>query len=232
MNLKLYYHPLSSNCQKVLMALQEKSVQFERVFIDMFDVAENRKYRSEVNPIGKIPSVLTDEGEVIPESSIIIEYVDRYDGRIRLIPEDPEQARRTRQWDRFIDFYVNEPLSKAHQDRLRPQGCGDPFGADQARKRLSRSYAMLDQRLARMEWLNGEAFSMADCAAAPSLHVGQFARGFDEFEHVKAYYRRLAERPSWKTVWGEAEQYRPKVNSDIEIMRIGQGWSQAQLAEA
>lgn len=231
--MKLYYHPLSSNCQKVLMALYEKAVDFDTAFVDMFDLEANRKYRSEVNPIGKIPSLLTDDGELIPESTSIVEYLDQaFDGNLRLIPLDPDLARRTRQWDRFIDFYVNEPLSKAHQDRLRPAGCGDSFGAERAKQRLKRSYAILDERLARAEWLNGACFSLADCAAAPSLHVGQFAQGFDEFEHVKAYYRRLVERSSWSRIWAEAERYRPQVNADVERMRIGQGWSPQQLAEA
>jgi glutathione S-transferase len=231
--MKLYYHPLSSNCQKVLMALYEKDAAFEPAFVDMFDIEANRRYRENINPIGKIPSLLTDEGELIPESSIIVEYVDRAsDGALALIPDSPDEARRTRQWDRFIDFYVNEPLSKAHQDRLRPSGRGDPFGAEQARKRLKRSYRILDERLAQTEWLNGSCFSLADCAAAPSLHVGQFAQGFDEFEHVKAYYHRLVARPTWRRIWSEAEQLRPRINADIDVMRVGQGWSARQLAEA
>ncbi len=224
-HVRLFYHPVSSNCQKVLIALYEKEMPFEACIVDMFDRKANADYRATVNPIGKIPCLISNEGEWIPESSIIIEYIDRFSNGHRLIPDDPTLARRTRFWDRFIDLYVNDAFSKVLQDRIRPDDGKDPFGVKQARARLSASYAVLDKHLQTNEWLNGDGFSMADCAATPSLHIGQRALATTGYPNLDAYYHRMASRAAFQRVWQENLPWRERINGDIASMRIAQGWS-------
>ena len=92
-------------------------------------------------PIGKFP-VLSDEarGETVPESTIIIEYLDRhYPGRTRFLPDDPDLALQTRLRDRFFDLYVHLPMQKIVGDRLRPAGAKDPHGIEEARAQLRTS---------------------------------------------------------------------------------------------
>ena len=106
----------------------------------------------------------------MPESSIIIEYLDQhYPGRVRLIPPDPDLARETRFRDRFYDLYVHEPMQKIVTDKLRPAGKNDPHGVETARALLRTSLGMVDQDMAAKTWAMGEAFTMADCAASPAL---------------------------------------------------------------
>src|SRR6185369_9577449 len=107
MSLKLYFHPLSSFCQKVLIALYENATPFTPEVVDLGDPAQRAAFL-EIWPIGKFP-VLHDEAKdrTIPESSIIIEYLaQHYPGRTPLIPADPDLALRTRLGDRFYDLYV------------------------------------------------------------------------------------------------------------------------------
>src|SRR5471030_2501537 len=137
MSLKLYYHPLSSFCWKVLIALYENDTPFTPVMVDLGN-AEERAELLKLWPIGKFP-VLRDEakGSVIPESSIIIEYLDtHYPGRVRFVPADTDLARQTRLRDRFYDLYVHLPMQKIMGDRLRPADAKDAYGVAEARARL------------------------------------------------------------------------------------------------
>lgn len=230
--MKFYFHPVSSNCQKVLMAFYERGVPFEPVVIDMFDAAENARYKAEINPLGKIPSLLTDEGEVLPESSLIIEYADlRFpDAGLPMIPEDRREALEARRWDRFVDIYLNLAFSKALQDKIRPEGKNDPFGVAEAMARLHEAYAILDNHLKDREWLAGDRLTIADCAAAPSLHIGQRAVPHDGFPNIQAYYQRVCGRPTWKRIWDENLPWRAKIDGNLKAMRAAQGWEESGKA--
>src|SRR5215471_15679203 len=121
MSLTLYYHPLASFCWKALIALYENDVPFTPKMVDLGNPAE-RKALLKLWPIGKFP-VLRDDArdQIIPESSIIIEYLDRhYPGRARLIPSSDELALQTRLRDRFFDLYVHQPMQRIIEDRMRP----------------------------------------------------------------------------------------------------------------
>ena len=108
MSLTLYYHPLSSFCQKALIALYENDTPFKAHLVDLADAAE-RKAFLELWPIGKFPVLHNEKDDrTIPESNIIIEYLaQHYPGSSKLVPADAELARRTRLSDRFHDLYVN-----------------------------------------------------------------------------------------------------------------------------
>ena len=161
-------------------------------------------------PIGKFP-VLHDaaRGQTVPELTIIIEYLDRhYPGATRFIPADADRAWQTRLSDRFYDHYVHEPMQKIVGDRLRPEGKKDPHGVEEARARLRTSYGMIDQEMATRRWAMGEEFSLADCAAAPSLFFANEVMPLgEEHANVAAYLGRLKARPSYARVLKEAEPY-------------------------
>ena len=78
--MKLYYYPLSTYCQKVLIALYEKSVDFTPERVSLMDDAERDAYRK-IYPLGKIPLLVLDDGHWVPESSIIVEYLDTHFSR-------------------------------------------------------------------------------------------------------------------------------------------------------
>ncbi|MGY3498771.1 glutathione S-transferase family protein [Bradyrhizobium sp. USDA 4502] len=215
MSLTLHYHPLSSFCWKALIALYENGTPFTPNMVNLGDPAERAALLA-LSPIGRFP-VLRDEtrGETVPESSIVIEYLDRhYPGAVRLIPEDPDLALQTRLRDRFLDLYVHLPMQKVVGDRLRPADSKDPHGVAEARAQLRTSYAILDQQLilnqqrARGGWMMGEHFSLADCAAAPTMFYGNKVEPFgDGHRHLAAYLERLMARPSFARVLKEAEPY-------------------------
>jgi len=112
--------------------------------------------------------------------------------------------------DRFFDNYVMTPMQKIVSDTFRPQGEHDPHGVDSARKQLDTAYGWLDDALADREWAAGGAFSLADCAAAPSLFYADWAHPIDaSHANVIAYRRRLLARPSFARAVDEARPFRP-----------------------
>jgi glutathione S-transferase len=208
MPFKLYYHPLSSFCQKVTIALYENDIPFDGEMSDVVS-PEGRAAFMKIWPIIKFP-VLRDEatGRIVPESSIIIEYVQNHARcKTALVPGDPGQAHEVRLWDRFFDLHVNAPMQKVMSDRRRPDGSHDPFGVSEAREALATAYGVLDSTLADRCWAAGDDFSMADCAAAPALFYANMVVPFGDHRHLADYFDRLSQRPSYTRARKEAEPY-------------------------
>ena len=209
MSLKLYFHPLSSFCWKALIALYENDTSFTPQPVNLGDASE-RAALLKLWPIGKFP-VLRDEAtdRTIPESSIIIEYLDnQYPGRTRFIPADGRLALQTRLRDRFHDLYVHLSVQKIVGDRLRPKGSRDPHGVEEAKARIQSCYGMIDKEVAAKTWAMGEAFSIADCAASPALFYADKVVPFGgAHSHLAAYFDRLKARSSFARVISEAEPY-------------------------
>lgn len=204
---KLYAHPFSSYCQKVLVALYENGTPFE--YRTLEDPGANDELAA-LWPMKRFP-LLADGERTVIEATCIIEYLgQRYPGPARLIPEDPEVALSVRMMDRFFDNYVSTPQQKVVTDRLRPDAVRDPHGVAQARAMLDTAYAWLDRTMADREWAAGGHFSLADCAAAPFLFYADWTHPIDAaFRHVRAYRARLLARPSFARAVDEARPYRP-----------------------
>lgn len=209
MSLTLYFHPLSSFCQKVLVALYENDTTFEPRLVNLGVEAERTDF-FKLWPIGRFP-LLRDESRdrTVPESSVIIEYLaQHYPGRTALLPSDEDLAFETRLADRFFDLYVNVPMQKIVTDRLRPAGQGDAYGVEEAKKLLKTALGMLDRDMAGKDWAVGKDFTMADCAAAPALFYANMTAPFgDTHKHAAAYLARLMERASFARVLEEAKPY-------------------------
>jgi glutathione S-transferase len=209
MSLKLYFHPLASFCHKALIALYENDTPFEPVIVDLADETSTAAFRA-VWPMAKMP-VLRDAARdrTIAESTIVIEYLDAfYPGGTRFLPADPDAAWRTRLWDRFYDHYVQEPMQKIVTDRLRPAGSSDVYGVEQAKSQLRQAYELAEAEVAAKTWMMGEAFTLADCAAAPALFYANTVVPFaDTHRRLTAYLGHLMARPSFARVLEEAEPY-------------------------
>lgn len=209
MTLILHYHPLASFCWKVLIALHENGTPFEPKLIDLGD-PDSRDAFAALWPMAKMP-VLEDgaRGAVVPETSIIIDYLDaHHPGPIRFVPEDPEGARQARLWDRIFDAYVQAPMQKIVGDRIRPNGQRDAFGVEEARAQLATALGMIERDLAGRQWVLGTDFGLADCAAAPALFYADKVMPLADTHPVAlALLERLKARPSFARVLEEAEPY-------------------------
>ena len=209
MTLILHAHPLASFCWKVLIALYEKEVPFEFRQVELGD-PESRAAFAALWPMAKMP-VLEDRerGAIVPETSIIVDYLDvHHPGAIRLVPEEAEAARDVRLWDRIFDLYVQVPMQKIVADRLRPADGKDGFGVAEARASLAKALDMIEGELAGKKWARGEAFTLADCAAAPALFYADKVMPLaPAWPNALGLLGRLKARPSFARVLAEAEPY-------------------------
>lgn len=205
--MKLYFLPVSSYSQKVLIAFYEKGVAFTPEVVTPFDPPEKKAAYKEINAYGKVPTLVLDDGHKIPESSIIIEYLeDEFGGSgTRLIPTDKTHARQTRFFDRIFDLYFNSPMQTIFFDSRKPEAERNPAAVAAARATLDISYKAFDKHFEKKTWAMGDAFTMADCAAAAALNYLSMLHPFESYKHLTAYAHRLAERPSVKRVRDEAK---------------------------
>lgn len=199
----LYYHPLASYCWKVLIALYEHGTPFEKRVIDLFDPAHGAEL-SALWPLCKFP-VLRDGDRVVAESTIIVEYLDRHHpGGRSLLPGDLDAVLDMRLWDRLFDNYVQTPMQEIVIDRLRG-GTGD---LSRAYATLTTAYELADKQLASSQWIVGDEFSVADCAALPALFYAATIQPFPAHcGRLSAYFDRLVERPSVRRTLEEAKPY-------------------------
>lgn len=205
MPLTLYYHPLASFCQKVLVALYENATAFERRIIDLGD-PKDRSELLALWPFGKFPVIRDPAREqVVAETSIIIEYLDRYHaGERRLIPENWEDAFRVRKWDRLFDTYVQVPMQQIVAAHMR----GEQGDVGPQRAMIETAYGMVDRHMASGTWVGSRAFSLADCSAAPALFYASTIQPLPaKLGHLRAYVERLMDRPSVRRVLEEARPY-------------------------
>jgi glutathione S-transferase len=208
MSLTLYGHPFSSYCQKALIALYENATSFSWRMLAPGDVAAMAELET-LWPMKRFP-VLVDRGKAIIEATIIIEHLSlHYRGPVQLIPSDPQAALEVRFIDRFFDNYVMTPMMRIVFDHLRTAENRDPHGVADARSMLDTAYRWLNARMVGRSWASGDAFSLADCAAAPALFYADWTHPIGkEHERVRAYRSRLLERQSFARAVDEARPYR------------------------
>lgn len=208
MKLSLYAHPFSSYCQKVLIALYENDTPFTFRMLGPEDPSAYAELEV-LWPLKRFP-VLVDDGRAIVETSIIIEHLMlRHPGPVRLLPDDPVAALETRMMDRFFDNYIMGPMQRIVADHLRPPSVRDSHGVGEAKALLDTAYRWLDGAMSERTWAAGGAFSLADCAAAPTLFYADWVHEIAEtFPAVRAYRSRLLSRPSFARAVDEARPFR------------------------
>lgn len=208
MALALYGHPFSSYTQKVLIALYENGTPFEFRCLGP-DQPQNTSEWLQRWPLRKFPLLLDGDRQVV-ETSIIIEYLQlTHPGPVPLIPTDPMAALDVRFMDRFFDLHVMNAMQLAVDGAL----TGDPVkradGRALAEEKLEHAYAWLEGHLAGKTWACGEHFSMADCAAAPSLFYADWThRIAEQYPVLRAYRSRLLQRPSFARAVDDARPFR------------------------
>lgn len=200
---ELYGHPFSSYTWKAKIAFHETDTPFDFKMLDP-DHPENGANFAALSPMGKFP-LLVEDGVPVMESSIIVEHVAP-----QLVPADPQAAREVRMLDRIFDNYVMGNMQAVvfeHLPHLTEKP--DPVRVDRARAGLAAIYPWLDARLAGRNWAAGVDFTLADCAAGPSLFYADWVHEIPEnLPTLRAYRARLLARPSIARCVDEARPYR------------------------
>ena len=208
MSLALYGHPFSSYTQKALIALYENNTPFEFRCISPETPQHSADWLQRW-PLRKFPLLVDGERSIV-ESSIIIEYLQiAHPGRVQLLPTDPMTALEVRFLDRFFDLHVMDAMQIAVESALKRLPVKQEDGLAIASEKLERAYAWLEGHLAGKIWAAGDEFSMADCAAAPSLFYADWTHRIPEhYPVLRAYRARLLKRPSFARAVEEARPFR------------------------
>ncbi|OYY69114.1 glutathione S-transferase family protein [Sphingomonas sp. 28-63-12] len=209
MTIQFFGHPFSSYCWKVLIALHENATAFDWRPLGPDQPGNNAEF-ARLWPLGKFP-LIVDGDAVVGESSAIIEYLHAFHpGPAKLIPDDPRQAVQARMLDRVFDNFVINAMNVSVANKLRPEGQADAYGVAQSREALHAAYRWLEIALPAGDWAIGAPFTIADCAAAPSLFYADWVEQIPEaLTRLRAYRARLLARPSVARVVDAARPYRP-----------------------
>lgn len=195
MSLTLFAHPFSSFCWKVQIPLDADGTAYTYRNVDPAHPGVMDELKA-LWPIGKFP-VLVDDGEVVAETTCIIEHLQsKHPGPNVWVPEGDE-GRRVRFLDRFFDIHIQGNMQPSVNHALRPEGQGDAYGAQLGIQQLRVAYDWLEQNLPDSQWAVGDSFTLADCAAAPALFYADWVEEIGEQRpRLKAYRARLLTHPA------------------------------------
>lgn len=206
MSLTLWYHPYSGYGQKAATAAYELGLDFTIRVVDHADEAGMVQFQS-ISPFGKMPVLVEPDGTTTCESSIVIERLDQLAGGGRLIPADSHAALETRLVDRIIDTYGGGPMNRIVLEKFRPDDSRDPFGSAADAVVLAQCWDWLEHRLSDgRTWGAGDSFSLADCNASILTYARRLVP-FGDRPRLRAWHRRLMERPSFQQALADAAPY-------------------------
>ena len=179
--LTLYDAARCPYCARVRIALFEKRVDFETVEIDLDD---RPAWIYEKNSTGRVP-VVEEDAWLLPESAVIMEYLEERYPEPALLAADPAERALARLW-----IFRHDAFTKPYYALRR--------GEEGAAARLEVELGKLDTALAARPWLGGRDYGLADIAYVPWLLRARDSLGvsFERFPSVEAWVERLAERPA------------------------------------
>lgn len=203
--MKLYNMNGSHFASRCRLVIYEKNAPVEIVPIPGGDLKSPEYLR--IYPLGKTPALDAD-GLLIGESEIINEYLEEKFPAAPLMPRDPETRARARGFGRFHDLYLEPPMHA-----LFPQVFATERDTGLVAEKLAEVETRCDQlegMLSAGPYAVGSAFTLADCALAPTMLYASLAlpmlggRPFTEHRtKLAAWWAQVQERPSVQRVHAE-----------------------------
>ena len=196
--MKLLVSPLSPFGRKVRIVLAEKRIECD---LEMVDVHAADNPALEYNPLGKIPTLLLDNGAAIYDSRVIVEFLDNVSPISRLIPDPNRDRVAVRRWEALADGVTDAGLLVRYES-LRPRGEQSAAWVAKQMAKLRRGLARLDADLGSEDWCHGDRYSLADIALGCCLGWLDFRNpgGLDcraDHPNLMRHYGNLMERPEF-----------------------------------
>src|SRR6185295_3344900 len=196
--MKLLGGTISPYTRKVRIVLAEKKIECE---FETADVNPPENPVNAHNPLGKIPTLLMDDGTALFDSRVIVEFLDNVSPIARLIPEDNRERVAVRRWEALADGCLDAGLLVRYES-VRPKKEQSAAWSSKQTGKLKRSLAAIALELADKTWCHGDRYTLADIAVACCLGWVDFRKpaGIDwrsEYPNLERYYDRLMERPAF-----------------------------------
>jgi len=179
--LTLYDAARCPYCARARIALAEKGLEYEVLEIDLSD---RPQWIYEKNPTGRVP-VIEEDAWILPESSVILEYLEERYPEPPLLPPDPADRALARVW-----IFRHDDFTKPYYALRREE--------EGAAEKFDEQLAKLEEALSRQAWLTGAEYGLADIAYVPWVLRARDMLGvsLDAFPAVREWLARLEERPA------------------------------------
>ena len=196
--MKLLGSVASPYTRKVRVVLAEKKIDCD---FEAADVNPPENPVNALNPLGKIPTLLLDEGTALFDSRVIVEFLDSVSPISRLIPDDNRERVAVRRWEALADGSLDAGLLIRYES-LRPKKEQSRAWTDKQTGKLARGLAMISADLADRPWCHGDRYTLADIAVGCCLGWVEFRKpaGIDwrsEYLNLGRFYDKLMERPAF-----------------------------------
>ena len=198
--MKLFGSPGSPYARKVRIVLAEKQLPHE------YEVQRGSAPGSPVpqyNPLGKVPTLVLDDGRGLYDSPVIVEYLDAQGSGPRLIPEAASERIEVKRWEALGDGIAEAAVNINHERREPADKQKEPAWFQRQRDKIDRGLAAMDKGLGQGQFCFGGRFTLADIAAGYALGYLDFAVPDIEWRNGNPSLARLAERlfarPSFST---------------------------------
>ena len=198
--MKLFGSPGSPYSRKVRIVLAEKQIPHD------YEVQRGSAPGSPVpqfNPLGKVPTLVLDDGRGLYDSPVIVEYLDTLGSGPRLLPEAPGERIEVRRWEALGDGIAEATVNINHEGREPVEKQKEPAWFQRQRDKVDRGLAAMEKGLGQGEFCFGGRFTLADIAAGYALGYLDFAVPDIEWRKSHPALARLAERlyarPSFST---------------------------------
>src|SRR5688572_1916149 len=189
--MKLFGSPGSPFARKVRIVLAEKKIPHEYV------VARGSAPGSPVpqfNPLGKVPTLVLDDGRGLYDSPVIVEYLDTLGSGPRLIPEAPAERLEVLRWQALGDGIAEATVNINHDLREPKEKQHAPEWFERQRAKIDRGLAVMEKDLGKGEFCFGGRFTLADIATGYALGYLDFALPDVEWRKGNPALTKLAER--------------------------------------
>jgi glutathione S-transferase len=196
--MKLLASTASPYTRKVRIVLAEKKIDCE---VEQVDVAPVDNPVNPHNPLGKIPTLVLDDGTALYDSRVIVEFLDGKSPISRLIPDDLRERVAVRRWEALADGVLDAGLLVRYESLRDPKERSQAW-TDKQLARLKRGMAQMASELAERAWCHGERYSLADIAVGCCLGWLNFRKPGDvdwlgEHPNLAKHYDKLMTRPGF-----------------------------------
>ena len=201
--MKLYYHPGSGNCRRVLAVAAHLELPLELLAIDFMDPNDaNSKKMKSLDPSDRIP-LFEEAGFVLPESNAIMQYLTSKKVGQTLYPEDAKSRAEVLRWQCFTLAHLEEATGPLVYENLFKKVFGmcaaDAAEVEEALEGFMDHAEVLDAHLKGKKFFVGNTLSIADfCVGAALMYWEPAGIPLTKFKNLHAWYQNLESLPAWK----------------------------------
>ena len=214
----LQLHGMSSpNVRKVGIMLEETGQAYTLRHVAVFQGAQTSEAFLAMNPVGKVPVLVDEEGgvTVFESGAILIYLAERYGPAF--LPRDGAGRYDILQW-LMVQMAGVGPMFGQHNHFRLLGDQADPYAAGRYKAQTGRFYRILDDRLAARDWIAGGAYSIADMAVYPwALYLEQHGFAPTQHPHLLRWRDRIGAREAVVRSWARFAQDFGSTDNDTRV---------------